>query len=209
MTRKSISIVIAILFFAALGGIILSKQLPNKNNTDLNIQGMVIPTATPVNPFSLTGNNNKKFTEQNLIGKWSVLFFGFTSCPEFCPTTLSTMAKVTSKLKEQSDKPIQTVFISVDPDRDTPKRVQEYAKYFNPDFIGLTGGEQQLKNLAQQFGVPYFVQKPDKTHPDYTVDHGSMLIVVNPRGQFHAVLSAPHQVEKLAKDIVTLENNFA
>ncbi|GIX31679.1 MAG: cytochrome c oxidase assembly protein [Porticoccaceae bacterium] len=145
--------------------------------------------------FAFVDHRGRPFTRENLLGKWTLVFFGFTHCPDICPTTLATLDRLLAQLSAEERARLQVVLLSVDPERDTPERLASYVAFFNPDFIGLTGSPHRLLSLATQLGVVY--QKVPLPGGDYTVDHSGNLVLINPRGEYHAYLRPPFEEGQL------------
>ncbi len=149
--------------------------------------------------FSLIDSHGRSFGPSNLRGHWSLLFFGYTNCPDFCPTTLATLAAMQKRLRADQSTLPQVIFVSVDAKRDTPAQLARYVPYFDPDFIGLTAADQPaIQAVAKQWGVPVMVQ-PEKDG-NYTVDHSGAIFVLDPAGRLAAVLSGPFTVDALRSD---------
>jgi protein SCO1/2 len=160
----------------------------------------------PVAEFSLTDQDGNRFTLEDLKENWNLLFFGFTSCPDVCPMTLYTLQEVDTAL-EQADRDVRVVFVSVDPARDTPERVKRYINFFDPDFVGLTGGHDMLKPLTGSLGV--FYTEPRETEAEgYSIDHSAGIFLINPSGRPRALFSAPHDSENIARDTLRILNHF-
>lgn len=157
-----------------------------------------IPVSLP--PFSLDGADGP-FTNASLQGAWHVLFFGFTNCPDICPTTLATLADAVA-VARQDIASLNVVFVSVDPQRDGPADAARYAGHFDSDFIGITGNDDALLALTKPLGILYMsVPQGDDA---YTVDHSSSLLLINPAGELAAVFSAPHDATSIAADLVAI-----
>ncbi len=157
-----------------------------------------------ITPFLLTDDKNRPFTLENFKGQWSLLFFGFTNCPDLCPTTLASLNQSYKKLAALGQKPLpQIVFISVDPEKDNPRRINNYLQNFNPNFIGATGSEEYLHGLTKELSIIYakVVDKKLADDEDYSIDHSGAVIIVNPRGQFFGIFSAPLNAEHIAQDM--------
>jgi len=171
------------------------------------ISGIYLPKPEFVMPFVLTTAENENFTDENLLGQWSILFFGFTYCPDVCPTTLATLDNVMNTLEEKYPTLIkpQVVFISIDPERDNLAQLNKYIRYFNTDFIGVTGSQKQLSTLSRQMGVVYDkVYLGERKDDDYLMEHSTSLAVVNPKGGIQAIFTAPHDVDIMADDIAAV-----
>jgi len=185
----------------------------NGSNKKIELQdGTILPIPHDISPFHLVSADDKPFTNANLKGHWSVLFFGFTRCPQLCPTTLSTLNNMyTTLAKNKNIKELpQVVFISVDPDRDNPKQIKKYLASFNKNFIGATGTKENIKKLTKEFSILFTkVNKPNaKDANDYVIDHSGTLLLVNPEVKLFAVFSTPHDAVKLSQDLLTIEENF-
>lgn len=136
-------------------------------------------------PFSLTTHEKKPVTDKDFRGQWLLIYFGFTHCPDICPEELEKLAEATEILYKQKNKhkhPFQPVFVSVDPERDTPELISQYIKDYSPHFIGLTGTREQIADMCKHYRV-YFSQGP-KVGGDYIVDHAIVMYLINPDGEF-------------------------
>lgn len=171
------------------------------------IHGLFLDKPRSIPFFSLQSSQVHIFTEQSLKNHWSLLFFGYTACPDLCPTTLTTLNETVNKLPKTLKKQTQIIFISVDPQRDSIARITQYVHYFNPNFIGLTGSSKQLKTLALSLGIPYWVHNQQEKG-NYLVDHGSMIAVTNPHGQYQGFFSAPHDASTIANELNEMINYY-
>lgn len=189
-----------IALFAALCGVAVgffwqTKPMPPQ----LSEATFLFPQSRPMPSFALLNHRGEAFTNQALQGKWSFLFFGYSHCPDICPTTLHTMNQVIQRLGEDA-RQTQFVLVTVDPERDTVERLAEYVPFFNPQIIGVTGQPEQVRELAQNLGVPFMkVENPDAP-ADYKMDHSARIFLVNPNGAYHALISPPFQVDQLVSD---------
>jgi protein SCO1/2 len=164
--------------------------------------GSYLSPRRAVPDFSLIDQRGQPFGPKNLRGRWSLLFFGYTNCPDFCPTTLSTLAALEKRLRQEGDaaRP-QVVFVSVDAKRDTPAQLAKYVPYFDPEFIGVTAADQPaIEALARRFGVAVALSPP-KADGSYTVDHSAEIFVIDPAGKLAAVLTGPFTRDALRTDI--------
>jgi protein SCO1 len=165
------------------------------------IHGVLLDTPKPLVTVALKDMHGNPFTDQSFMGDWSLVFFGFTSCPDICPTTLSLLNQVVEKIKVAPGVPMpQVVFVSVDPARDTPEKLTEYVQHFNKDFIGVTGNETQLTNFSRQLGVVYEKFYPSKDSPDYVIDHSGSIALINRRGAIVAFFTTPLDANIIAKE---------
>lgn len=150
--------------------------------------------------FSLIDQQGRVFGSPNLRGRWSLLFFGYTNCPDFCPTTLTTLAAMQKRLRAAKTSVLpQVIFVSVDAKRDTPAQMAKYVPYFDPEFIGLTAADQPaIEAVAKRFGVSVIIQPA--SDGTYTVDHSGAIFVLDPDGRLSAILSGPFSVDALQGD---------
>lgn len=157
------------------------------------------PQPVSLPEFQLVGNHDRPFHLQDLRGQWHLLVFGYTSCPDVCPTTLSILSRTVKNMHKKGLTPVpKVVFISVDPDRDTPAHLADYVTYFHKDFIGLTGTSAELKSLIHSLGSDYQIEKHGGT---VTVNHPTSLFLVNPEGQLTGLFSHPTLPSKLGAEI--------
>lgn len=140
-------------------------------------------TESGVKNFELTTGQNKVITLDNFKGKVLLLYFGFASCPDVCPMSLSKINSLVKKLKPNIKPLVQTLFVSVDYKRDTPEDTQEYAKYFNKDFLGATGTKEQIELATLKYGVNYKFVELKESEMEYTVDHTSYLYIIDKKGK--------------------------
>ena len=149
-----------------------------QQTAETGIEGLLWPKPKLLAPFMAVDNLNNPFTLADLHGKWSFLFFGYTHCPDICPITLAIMDKVHRQLDQTATKPdVQTVFISVDPKRDTPARLDQYVTSFNREFIGVGGSVEQVASITGQVGVGYYLNKTAHSE-NYLVDHGASVFLI-------------------------------
>jgi protein SCO1/2 len=172
-------------------------------------QGTLLPSAKAVADFQLTDHYGKPFTRENLKGKWSFAFFGYTHCPDVCPTSLAMLAQVMRILEKDNTLDVlpQTVFFSVDPERDTPELLEKYLPYFHPDFIGVTGDPQKVLLLTRQLGIMYG-KAPGDNADNYLVDHSASIILFNPDGNFLALFGIPHDPGLIAQEFIAIKNYY-
>jgi protein SCO1/2 len=162
--------------------------------------GTLLAPSRALPDFSLIDQKGRTFGTADLRGRWSLLFFGYTNCPDFCPTTLTTLAAMEKSLRAAKAAVLpQVVFVSVDAKRDTPAQLAKYVPYFDPEFIGLTAADQpSIEALAKKLGVGVIIQPT--SDGNYTVDHSGAIFVLNPGGRIAAILSGPFSVSALQSD---------
>lgn len=172
------------------------------------ISGFYLEQPRPMPQFSLVHHSGEPFTLENLRGRWTFIYFGFTYCPDACPLTLNTLNIAQRELAARdADHDTGYLFISVDPKRDTPERLREYTGYFNSRFEGATGEPMELDRLTRPLGVVFMY--PDGTEGDsYYVDHSSTILLVNPRGELQAVFTPPQQADDLVHDFIRIRERF-
>jgi protein SCO1/2 len=153
----------------------------NKANAAQNIKDIKI-----ISDFELVDQNNKKVTKANLLGSPTVLFFGFTYCPDVCPTTLQSLSELIDKLGKDKDK-LKFYFVSVDPERDTPDVLKDYLSSFNPKINALTGRQKELDVLIKSYSI--YVKKVPLDNNNYTMDHSAALILIDKNTHFVGTIS--------------------
>ncbi len=163
--------------------------------------GTLLAPSRVLADFSLIDNQGRSFGPANLHGHWSLMFFGYTNCPDFCPTTLTMLAAVEKRLRAaKAEVPPQVIFVSVDAKRDTPAQLSKYVPYFDPEFIGLTAADQPaIERQARKWGVAVMLRPA--ADGNYTVDHSGAIFVIDPAGKLAAILNGPFTVEALQSDI--------
>ena len=199
MTPILRGIVIAVVAVAGIAvGTLIAQKLDPARPAEL-INATRLPAGRALPSFSLLDQDGAVLDAETLRGDWTLLFFGFTSCPDICPTTLQTLAAVERELIEAgSDIVPRVLFISVDPERDSPAQTGEYARYFSPRFFGATGDGEAAAALRRELGVA--VAKRASGEGDYSIDHTSAVFVISPQVTFAAVMGAPHQASSIAHD---------
>ena len=152
---------------------------------------------TPRDPgeFSLIDHHGSPFTREDLIDQWTLIFFGFTHCPDICPTTMAELAELKAQLVGTEASDARVVMLSVDPARDTPERLAQYVPYFHADFIGVTGDFTDILSFAQRLNAPFRkVSEPDGA---YQMEHSANVMLMNPRGDYHGFFRAPLDIPKM------------
>ena len=173
----------ALVGLAAIGAVYLAL---NPARPDVESASGGLPLDSIGGPFTLVGSDGQPFPSSRLSGKPAAVFFGFTHCPDVCPTTLARLTKLRKQLGK-GDGSFSIVFITVDPERDRPEEVGRYATLFETPVVGLTGSQAQIDRVKQQFGV--FSQKVPTPDGDYSVDHTATVFLLDRNGKFVATLS--------------------
>jgi protein SCO1/2 len=164
--------------------VIMSKQ-------ELQVNGAVLLNTPRIfSDFELRDHRDQPFTAEQLRGQWSILFFAFSHCPDICPTTLSTLNDMYSKLSVEEQAKLQIVMVSLDAERDSVEKLADYVPYFNADFIGVTGNQHFVRRMAGELNIAY--NRVPLEGDNYTIDHSTQLLLINPKGDYHAFFKAPH-----------------
>ena len=171
------------------------------------LHGTYIPPGRSVNHFSLEDTQKQAFKTSDLIGHWTLLFFGFTQCHSICPTTMAELHKMNDILKAHPDLKVlpRVYMISLDPARDTPQILQQYVQGFDRDFMGAIGTKSEIDALSQQLGIVY----DTGTRQDGQIDHSGTITVINPAGEIAAFFIPPLQAQWMAEDMIVLMQHFA
>ena len=181
-------------------GILFSLFMHQGQGLLEGVSATVLPEAKTLPDFVLEDHHGNEFTNESLKDQWSFIFFGYTHCPDVCPTTLASLNQVDEILKKTPGVALpKTIFISVDPARDTGELLAEYVPYFNSEFIGVRGSLQQLQALTVPLGI-VFGQGDDDESNDYEVFHSARILLIDPKVRLKALFSSPHDVNKIASD---------
>jgi protein SCO1/2 len=164
------------------------------------LSGAESPGVSIGGPFRLTGTDGRQVSEASWPGKYLLIYFGYTYCPDICPTTLTNMAGALTALGEQADR-LQPLFITVDPKRDTPPALAEYTAAFGKELIGLTGDAAQISQVAKEYRVYYAEHRTGPGPNDYVMDHSSIIYLMAPDGHFVAAIPADLAPAAMAKEI--------
>ena len=211
---KNIILAISIGAISLILGLWLSQQMllnNNDNKVPKSLDATVLPNARPLVGFSLVEHNGNTFGPEQLKGHWSFLFFGFTNCPDVCPTALKVMQSVWKTLptKEGDAGHPKLYFVSVDPDRDKPETLKQYVQYFNKEFYGVTGKLDEIDKLTNQIGILYgYDEKDGDNDLEYIVNHSAQLILVDPKGRMRAVISPPHIPKTIASNFQSIRTFY-
>jgi protein SCO1/2 len=179
---------------AGLGGFWLAQQLDR--GAPALASGTWLPRARPVSEFRLTDQDGRPFTRRGLAGTPVLVYFGFTRCPDVCPTTLAKLARVAHAAPLPG---LRVVFVSVDPQRDPPPTVGLYVHAFDPGFTGLTGDAAAIGALAVSFGVA--MNRVELPGGDYTMDHTAAVFLLDRQGRICAIFTPPFEVAALVADL--------
>ena len=169
-------------------------------------QLLVYPKKNPIGAFELLSHKNERFDQSGFKGSWNLLFMGYTHCPDVCPMTLTDMTQIYQGLSEQAQKNLNVVFLSVDPERDTPEHIAGYVSHFHDDIVGLTGDKTQIDKLVGELGGIYSLNSEDPEY--YTVDHTARIFIIDPHGRRYGIVKseAMHNKDKseLVKELIEM-----
>ena len=202
------SLVIGVLFVGVMFATWLLVRPPPPPD---ELRGVLRSELRPLAPFLLSSHRHGPITEKQLRDKWSFVFFGYRSCPDVCPNTLHELGAAWRRLgDERGGEPdnLQVLFVSVDPERDTPEKLAGYVAHFNRDFIGATAGKGQIDRLVRQFGADYRFEPAPANGPPL-IAHTSAIFLVDPYGRLVASFSQPHYASTIARQFRLIEEYFA
>ncbi len=211
MTSKKIPIGTIVIFGFFLLVMAVTYMLTKPPERPVELEGVLRPDFRLLQPFKLTDHNNTLFIEERLQGKWSFVFFGYTSCPDVCPATLYILSSIHGLLVDETGEipdDMQVIFISVDPARDTPEKLANYITYFNKDFIGATANKAEIDKLTRQFGAGYIFEE-ETSAGEYNVSHTSAIFLVDPYGRLVASFSQPHQPATIVSQYKKIRTYFS
>lgn len=196
------NLIVALLLGVALAaGVLLS--LRHSNDAPALKTATVLPTGLELPDFRLTDHTGAPADPSIFEGQWDLVFFGFTNCPDICPLTLQVLADARRRLAESGFEPLpRVVLVSVDPERDSAESLGAYINSFGTGNLGLTGPVTELRKFADALGI-YF-NKVGTATDFYTVDHSSVVIVIDPDGEYRALFSSPHVTDQFVHDLPIL-----
>lgn len=195
---------VLVAFLSATAGVAFWK-MTQARTTAAHASLIVLPEPRVIADFALIDQGNQPFSLAQLRGHWSLIFFGFTHCPDVCPTALYELQQVRKVLEQEAGGAIpmpRILFVSVDPERDSPEKLRAYLSHFDPSFIGVTGGHDQLLPLTKQVGIAYRIEDHEEGAEQYGVDHSTGILLTNPAGRLHGVFPAPHDAAQISADLL-------
>lgn len=197
-------IIILVALLSLVAGVLSYKALFAEKQMEII---RTFDQARSVDAFEGKTHNGKSFSETDFLGKWSIVFFGFTTCPDVCPTALSNINGMMKSIEPEYLKDTQVVMVSVDPERDSLDKLAKYVPAFNPDFIGVNAGLEETQKLTKSIGVSFF-KVPGHDDPDnYLVEHTARWFVIDPLGRRYAYIS-PDQTPKHKDLIKTVSEDY-
>jgi protein SCO1/2 len=198
--KKSHLLIIAMISLSF--GFIVSSIVFDSKPLELEAGTWFADQARSLPDFQLIDHNDQALKNSDLSGKWSLMFFGYTHCPDVCPTSLQTLGDMLKAIDDMDTRRrIQVIFVSVDPDRDTPAILKTYVQYFHPDIIGASAPLEQLNYLTGAIGISHSRNKANENQAEYEVSHSSSIILVNPDTKFAGLFGAPHDSLAMARDL--------
>lgn len=211
MKKQQKIIFIAATVLVVLAGISVFSSLykhRGENTEALRSAGIVaLPEPRELPAISLMSANGQPVPMNELTGQWRLMFFGYTFCPDICPTTLAELKQVRAQLPENLRDQLGLIMVSLDPDRDTPEQLGKYLAFFKANIEGLTGPLETIQMLSSQVGIPFV---PGDTSKDsYTVDHSGNLVIIAPDGKQYGFVRAPLKVAPLAQQLTVLMQSTA
>ena len=203
MTRTQITVFVLVAIVALVLGLTVNRVLTAKSQGDpaalLDAGIVLLPQSRSLPALSLTDQDGETVAVDQLKGDWTLLFFGYTFCPDICPATLAQLRQLQGQLPEETRARLRMVLVSVDPNRDTPEQLKKYLAYFDAGFQGLTGDEETLQKFANAVSIPYI--PADTSKDNYTVDHSGNLVIIGPDGTQRGFVRAPINNAKLAEQL--------
>ena len=206
MSKRNIIFILLILF-SITGLFTYFQSLPSllEKKPSL-ITGKILVRPMEIDNFELIDQNNEVFNKKSLEGGWTVLFFGYTNCPDVCPTTIYKLAEIKNGIKEDLPSAnFNTVLVTLDPDRDSSERLDEYIGYFDETMLGVTGTYENIQSFTSSLSV--FYQRINKEE-GYDFNHTASIFVFDKDGSLFATMSPANTVEEIESDFFTILNNF-
>lgn len=206
MSRTQITVFVLVAIVALVLGLTVNKVLTSKGQGDptvlLDAGIVLLPQSRSLPELSLTNQDGQTVAVDQLKDQWSLLFFGYTFCPDICPATLAQLRQLQGQLPPETLAKLRIVLVTVDPNRDTPEQLKKYLDYFDAGFIGLTGEEATIQKLANGVSIPFI--PADTSKENYTVDHSGNLVLIGPDGKQRGFIRAPINNTKLAAQLPSL-----
>jgi len=197
--RIQLTVAAVLLFIVVIvTGFVYRIQLPRAMNpAELRANGaFLFDMPRSFEDFALVDHRGQSFTRDSLKGHWTLVFFGFTYCPDICPTTMAFLNTLVGELAStEVGKDTEVLMVSVDPARDTVDKLAAYVPFFNPEFVGVTGEFLEIHRFATALNTPF--RKAPGQDGDYQIDHGANIALINPKGDFHAFFSPPFELAKM------------
>ena len=201
--KKSSIVIVALI--ALIGGFGLSWYAHNSKPIELESGLWFGEQARALPEFELIDHNRQALTRNSMRGQWSLLFFGFTHCPDICPISLQALADMHKAIDDADvSDAIQVYFVSVDPERDSPQVLAEYVHYFNPAFNGATAPLEELTPLTRSLGIAHAIRNKTEDSSDYDVEHSAAIVLINPQAEYAGLFGAPQDPLAMARDMTRI-----
>lgn len=206
MTRTQKTVFILVAVVALIMGLTINRVLSGKGPGDqtalIDAGVILLPQSRSLPSLSMNDQNGAPVAVDELKGKWTLVFFGYTYCPDICPTTLAQLRDIRTKLPQEAVDNMRVVLVSVDPNRDTPQQLKQYLGYFDPRYTGLTAPVADIQKLASALSIPFI--PADTSKPGYTVDHSGNLALIGPDGRQRGFIRSPLNAQKLVAQLPVL-----
>lgn len=206
MTRTQTTVAVLVALVALVMGLTVYKALSRTQQMNpavlLDAGIVLLPQSRELPALTLTDQDGQAQAVDSLTGHWTLLFFGYTFCPDICPTTLAELRQLQGLLGEEDRQRLRVLMVTVDPARDTPEQLKQYLGFFDAGFRGLTGELENIQTLSGRVGIPFI--PGDTRQENYTVDHSANLALLGPDGRQHGFIRAPLKVQKLAEALPPL-----
>jgi cytochrome oxidase Cu insertion factor (SCO1/SenC/PrrC family) len=202
MTPRLVAIATASLLTGVIAGLALFPSAGQRlfgGGAD-GAGGKVMGQALVGGPFSLTDQNGRRVSDKDFLGRPMLVFFGFTFCPDICPSGLQVIAAALDQLGPKGEA-IVPVFVTIDPERDTPEQLKSYLASFHPRLVGLSGTVAEITDVAKKYRVYFKKVKDEKSSADYTMDHSTIMYLMDAKGQFVAHFSHATSADKLSEGL--------
>jgi protein SCO1/2 len=206
MTRTHTALFVLVALLALLLGLAVSNVFQGKAEGDtaalLDAGIVMLPQHRQLPALDFVDQDAQPFSSGALRGQWSLLFFGYTFCPDICPATLAQLRQLRSDMPPDAWSKLRIVLVSIDPARDTPEQIKKYLGYFDAGYMGITGAAQSIQRLANAVSIPFI--PADTSKENYTVDHSGNLAIIGPDGTQRGFIRAPLDIQKLAVQLPAL-----
>ncbi len=211
--KNMTNILAIVIFFAVLFLLMTTNIFSSEDNTTTKIpssvKSVIYESPITLKDILLIAHDQTGFTTEQLHGRWSFLFFGYTHCPDICPATMNQLVRIKQEMQSEKvqHKNVQFIFVSVDPRRDTLEHLATYVNYFDDTFTAVTGDVTEIENLEKQIGVFHRYSKPD-SEGTYRVDHSSNIYLVDPKGRVSAQFQVPMDINRVTQQYASIQELF-
>ncbi|MBT5098303.1 SCO family protein [Gammaproteobacteria bacterium] len=207
---KNIVIALLVLSIPLVLGIYFANKSDPAASPELINASYLLNQQVAIADFNLIDQNEQPFTPEQVKGEWTFWFFGFTHCPDICPFTMGTLSAVMQTLKQEHDiDNVRTVFVSVDPLRDTPERMKSYLETFGPEVIGVSSAGPELATFIKNMGIVAKLPETIDVNDNYDVMHSSSIYLIAPNNAIAALLRTPHSVDDIVYNFQQVHSNYS